>query len=251
MASYPVFNQYVERLRGRLVQVPMTERWQADLEGMAARVGNRTRLVYLCNPNNPTGTFVDPQQLRRFCEDMGRRCVVFVDEAYYELVEDARRTSMVELVREGSNLIVGRTFSKIYGLAGLRIGYGIGDPSVIAEMGRIQRVMAQGNQLSIAAARAAYADTDYVDLSRRRNAEARAGFYGLLEKLGYPAIPDSQANFVSFRTRGGEKRLTADLREKYGIHVHGTRFLEREWIRVSMGTPAEMERLAAALGELA
>lgn len=248
--TYYLFNGYVKQLRGKLLRVPVNERWELDLDAMARRASKRTRLVYLCNPNNPTGTIVESVRLRHFCEDLAHRTVVFVDEAYYELVEEPRRASMIELVRKGANLVVGRTFSKLFGLAGLRVGYGIGNPQIIEQMRRIQVNLAPVNELGIAGARAAYADAEYIALTRQRNAEVRARFYTVLEKLGYQAIPDSQTNFVSFRTRGDQQQLAVNLLQKYNIGVHAARFMAKDWVRVSMGTPEEMDRLIAALQKL-
>ena len=248
--SYFLFNRYVEQVWGKLLRVPVNERWELDLDTMARRATNSTRLVYVCNPNNPTGTIVDPVRLRQFCENLANQSMVFVDEAYYELVEDSRRASMIGLVREGVNLVVGRTFSKLYGLAGLRVGYGVGNPEIIANMRRIQMKPASVNALGIAAARAVYVDGDYILLARQRNAKVRARFYAVIEKLGYTPIPCSQANFVCFRASGGEKRLVANLWEQYNIRVHAFHFLGKDWVRVTMGTPEEMERLATALLEL-
>jgi histidinol-phosphate aminotransferase len=248
--NYYLFNGYVKQLRGKLCQVPVNERWQTDLDAMARRASKRTRFVYVCNPNNPTGTIVDPVRLRQFCEELGRRAVVFVDEAYYELVEDSRRASMIELVRKGANLVVGRTFSKLFGLAGLRVGYGIGNPRIIEEMRRIQVNLAPVNELGLAAARAAYTDAEYIALIRQRNTGVRGRFYNTLEKLGYQFIPDSQTNFVTFRTRGARQQLAVDLLQKYSIGVHAAHFLAQDWVRVSMGTPEEMDRLTAALQKL-
>lgn len=248
--NYFVFDRYVKQFQGKLIREPVNKRWETDFDAMARRASKSTSLVYVCNPLNPTGTVVDPVRLRKFCAEEARQSVVFVDEAYQEYVEDSRRASMVGLVREGANVIVGRTFSKAYGLAGLRVGYGIGAPERIAEMRRIHEDLLPVNRLGIAAARAAYADADYIALTRQRNAKMRARFYEVLEKLGYRSIPDSQTNFVTFRATGGEKRLMADLRELYSIHVHPSHFFGKDWLRVSMGTPEDMDLIAAALKEL-
>jgi histidinol-phosphate aminotransferase len=251
--SYFLFNRYVEQVRGKLLRVPMNENWEPDLDTMTQRTTNSTSLVYVCNPNNPIGTVADPVRLRQFCENLANRSMVFVDEAYYEFVEDSQRASMISLVREGAKLVVGRTFSKLYGLAGLRIGYGVGNPQIIAEMRRIQMKAppAPVNTLAIAAASAIYVDSDYVPMVRQRNAKIRAQFYALLEKLGYTPIPSSQANFVIFQTPGGKKRLVANLWKQYNIRVRAFHFLGKDWVRVTMGTPEEMDRLTTALTELA
>lgn len=248
--TYSGFISYIERIRGQLIRVPTNERWQTDLDAMARRASKSTSLVYICNPNNPTGTIADGVKLRQFCEEQARERVVLVDEAYYELVDDARRASMVELVRQGANVIVTRTFSKIFGLAGLRVGYGIAKPEIIAEMRRLQTTFCAVNRLGIVAARAAYLDAEHIELSRRRIAAARAGLYPVLAALGHKAIMDSQANFIAFEAKEGSPQLVARLRADYNIGVRSYDFHERNWLRISMGTNEEMEALQAALKEI-
>jgi histidinol-phosphate aminotransferase len=132
----------------------------------------------------------------------------------------------------------------------LRVGYGIAKPELTAHFMRFQSNLSPLSQLSLAAARAAYEDVDHVALSRERNAQARAGFCKLLDKLGQGAIPGSQTNFVTFEPKGGAERLVANLRRDYGISVRPFQFLGKSWVRVSMGTPEEMSRLSVALGIL-
>jgi histidinol-phosphate aminotransferase len=248
--TYSGFAGYVERLNGALLPVPVNDRWETDIDRLAGRLTKNTSLVYVCNPNNPTGTMADAERLRQFCEDAAGKAIVVVDEAYYELVEDSRRASMIDLIRKGANVIVSRTFSKLYGLAGLRLGYGIAKPELTAQLLRFQSNLSPLAQLSLAAARAAYEDVEHVALSRERNAQARAGFYQVLDKLGHQAIPGSQTNFVTFVPKGGAERLVANLRRDYDISVRLFQFLGKSWVRVSMGTPEEMSRLNVAMGEL-
>jgi len=248
--TYSGFGGYIEQIKGQLLSVPVNERWETDLDAMARRVSRNTSLVYICNPNNPTGTIVDGERLRQFCEAEARDRVVLVDEAYFELVEDARRASVVELVRKGAKVIVTRTFSKIFGLAGLRVGYGVATPEIIAELRRLQTNFCAVNRLGIVAARAAYLDAEHIALSRQRNAEARAGLYPMLEQLGHKPIPGSQANFITFEAKGGAEKLIARLRTDFSIGVRSYQFLGKRWVRVSMGTKEEMNSLAAALKEI-
>jgi len=245
--TYSGFVGYTQQIRGQLVRVPVNERWETDLDAMAKRVTKNTSLVYICNPNNPTGTIVDGARLRQFCEDQARDRTVLVDEAYYELVDDARRVSMVELVRKGANVIVARTFSKIFGLAGLRVGYGIAKPEIISELRRLQTTFCPVNRLGIVAAQAAYLDSEHIALSRQRNAAARATLYPVLEKLGHKAIPGSQANFIAFEAKGGSLQLIDRLRSDHQIAVRAFQFHGTSWVRVSMGTKEEMDSLVAAL----
>ena len=248
--TYAGFTGHVERLGGAVSRVPVNDRWELDLDGLAARLTRNTNLVYVCNPNNPTGTMVDSERLRQFCEDAAGKCVVVVDEAYYELVEDSRRASMVALVRKGANVIVTRTFSKLYGMAGLRVGYGIAKPELTAQLLRFQSNISPLAQVSLAAANAAYEDVDHMALSRQRNAQARGGWYKDLDRLGQTAIPGSQTNFVTFEPKGSAERLVASLRRDHNISVRPFQFLGKSWVRVSMGTPEEMSRLSVAMGEL-
>jgi len=246
--SYSGFVSYIERIGGQLVRVPVNEQWQSDLAAMSRRAKG-TNLVYICNPNNPTGTIADGAQLRQFCAEQARERVVLVDEAYLELVDDARRVSMVELVRQNANVIVVRTFSKIFGLAGLRVGYAIAKPELIAELRRWQTTFCAVNRLGIVAARAAYLDGDHITLSRQRIAAARAKLYPVLESLGHKAILDSQANFIAFEAKGGSPQLIARLRTEYNIGLRPFEFLGKNWVRISMGTTEEMEIVTAALKE--
>jgi len=247
--TYSGFNAYVERLGGKLVRVPVDDRWQTDLDAMAARAAG-TDLVYLCNPNNPTGTITGGEKLKQFCAAQARERMVLVDEAYFELVEDSRRISMVELVRQNANVIVVRTFSKIFGLAGLRVGYAIAKPDLIAELRRWQTNFCAVNRLGIVAAHAAYLDTEHVVRTRQHIAAARAELYPVLEKLGHKAIRDSQANFIAFEAKRGSPQLIARLRSDFNISVRNFEFLGKSWVRVSMGTKEEMESLVAALQKI-
>jgi len=248
--TYSGFIGYIQQNRGQLIRVPVNDRWEADLDAMARRVTKNTNLTYICNPNNPTGTIAEGARLRKFCEEQARDRVVLVDEAYFELVDDDRSVSMVELVRKGANVIVCRTFSKIFGLAGLRVGYGIAKPQLIAELRRLQTNFCPVNRLGLVAARAACLDLDHIALSRQRNAEARAGLYPVLEQLGHKVIPGSQANFITFQAKGGSEKLIARLRADFNIAVRSYQFLGKSWVRASMGTQQEMESLAVALKEI-
>ena len=244
--TYSGFNAYVERLGGKLIRVPVDDRWQTDLDAMAARAAG-TDLVYLCNPNNPTGTITGGEKLKQFCTAQARERMVLVDEAYFELVEDSRRVSTVELVRQNANVIVVRTFSKIFGLAGLRVGYAIAKPEIIAELRRWQTNFCAVNRLGIVAAHAAYLDTEHIVRTRQRIAAARTQLYPVLEKLGHKVIRDSQANFIAFEAKGGSPQLIERLQKDHQIAVRPFEFFDRKWVRISMGTDDEMAALITAL----
>ncbi|HET9452014.1 MAG TPA: histidinol-phosphate transaminase [Aggregicoccus sp.] len=239
---FPVLPRYAERLGARVERVPMTEGKAHDLAALEARVSAQTRLVYVCNPSNPTGTVVPTESLRRFCARVSAHAPVLVDEAYVEYLEEP--ASMVELLRQGHDLVISRTFSKVYGLAGLRIGYGLARPQV-AERLRALR-MSLPSPVALAAARASLLDPAFVTLSRTRNAQARAWTARALDALGVRYIP-SHANFLYFRAPSRE--LPAQLLRRGVAITHTAEPLHSDWARVSIGTLPEMRAFAAALGE--
>lgn len=249
--TYGGYPNYAAGLGGEIVRVPVNDRWETDLDAMTKRVTKNTSLIYLCNPNNPTGTIANGTRFREFCEEQSRERTVLVDEAYFELMDESVRTSMVSLVRKGATLIVARTFSKLFGLAGLRVGYGIARPDIISDLRKYQTNFCAVNRLGIVAARAAYQDTEHIELSRRRNAEARAGLYEVLKQLGHKAIPGSQTNFIAFEAKTGSDALVNKLRSEYNIGTRTYQFLGKTWVRISMGTREEMDALASALKAIA
>jgi histidinol-phosphate aminotransferase len=169
IAADPTFQamlRYAENFGAYVHRVPVNDKLEHDLEEMAARVTSKTRLIFLCNPNNPTGTLLDKDKLRDFCNSMESKAVVFSDEAYYDYILEPGYPSMVELVKEGKNVIVSKTFSKVYGLAGIRIGYLIARPDIADRLK--QNIMAMTNVLAIAAANEALKDDEFYDLYARR-----------------------------------------------------------------------------------
>lgn len=247
LTAYPTYEglENAARTVGAYVhRVPLDKNMVHDLDEMDRRTTQAVRLVFVCNPNNPTGTFVPADRLRAFCREVSRRAVVFVDEAYYEYVEAPEYASMIDLVREGHNVIVSRTFSKIHGLAGLRIGYAFARPDIVARL-RQFRTTYSINVLGARAALASYQDTEFHAFSRRKNAEGRAALYRLLESLGYRYIP-SHTNFVFFHLKQ-ELLPFREHMQKRGILVARLFPPYTDWCRVSVGTADEMKAFADAL----
>jgi len=187
---------YSKRMGVDLVRVPLNEDMSIDLDGMAAAVDDSISLVYVCNPNNPTGMALDGDKLRDFCRTVSKKAVVLIDEAYNELTDDPEYTSMVDLVREGENVIVMRTFSKIFGMAGLRVGYGMGHPDIAKLVGG--HVMAWANGVGMTAAYHSYLDEDFIAFSREKVKEGRKMVIATFRKNGIEPLP-SQTNFVYAR----------------------------------------------------
>ncbi len=223
-----------------LVLVPLRNHVH-DLPAMAAAVAPQDA-VFVANPHNPTGTVVAPAQLRAFVADLPPDCLVVVDEAYFEYVEPAVRATAIDLLGLHPGLVVTRTFSKVYGLAGLRVGYAIASAAVLEPVGRI-RPPFNVSTPALAAAAAALDDPDHVAMTVRETAVSKAILVEACRRLHLDHVP-SQANFVLVEDRDGwPAALAADaisVRPGASLGVPG-------WARVSMGRPDEMGRVVGIL----
>lgn len=239
-AVYPI----VTHLFGaKYVETPAKD-YGHDLDAMAAAITPATRIVFVANPNNPTGTLADSGAVLRFLDKVPRSVLVVMDEAYYEFLE--RPLDLLPLIRGGAypNLLLARTFSKIYGLAGLRLGYGIGHPEVVSLLEKIRQPF-NVNLLAQAGALAALGDLEHVARSRDNNTAGLRYFEGELKRLGLEFIP-SQANFLLVRVGKGQEVFVA--LQKAGVIVRpmaGYRL--PEWVRISIGTPSENRRCVESL----
>jgi histidinol-phosphate aminotransferase len=244
-AVYPLAIQ----ARGALGIEVAARAYGHDLEAMRAALSARTRVAFVANPNNPTGTWLAPAAVKAFLAAVPREVVVVLDEAYDEYLDPAQRSASASWLPEHPNLIVSRTFSKAYGLAGLRVGYGLMDAAVAGLLNRVRQPF-NVNSLAQAAALAALADTEYVAQSAALN---RAGLQELgagLDAMGVGYVP-SHGNFLLVHVGDGAQVYARLLRQgvivrpvaNYGLPQH---------LRVTVGLPAENQRflgaLAAALG---
>jgi histidinol-phosphate aminotransferase len=239
-AVYPI----VAALFGaRLVTVP-ARNYGHDLEAMRAAITPATRLVFVANPNNPTGTCVPPRELARFIQSVPPEVVLALDEAYIEFLGEPLEL-LPEIRNEARpNLILMRTFSKIYGLAGLRLGYGIGHPAFIAELEKARQPF-NINAIAQAGALAALDDDAHAEKTRRNNARGLRSLERGFRKLKLEFVP-SAANFILVRVGEGERVFT-EL-QKMGVIVRPMGGYDLpEWIRISVGTPAQNRRCLSAL----
>lgn len=238
--TFVIYKMEVTAAHGKAVIVPLVN-WTHDLDGMAKAITSKTRLVFLCNPNNPTGTMVAADAVARFMAKVPEDVIVVFDEAYLEYVRDPHFPDSLQYVTQGRNAIVLRTFSKIYGLAGLRIGYGITTPEITNCLNRV-RPPFNANTLAQRAALAALGDDEHVAKSRAVNAAGMQQLESGLRALGFAVIP-SQANFVYFDVkRDGRALFDALLRE--GVIV---RHIEGTMLRVTIGQPDENDAFLASL----
>lgn len=246
--TYFDFLFYADQAGCSIRRVPVNDSFKIDLKAMASQINSATSLIYICNPNNPTGAIIEGRSLRAFCVEASKNSLVFVDEAYHEYVEDADYASMASLVREGRKILVTRTFSKIYGLAGLRLGYGLAHPEIIENLKKAQMNFASIAYPSLKAAIEAYNDHEFTRLVKEKNKQVKAYLEKELDKLGYYRIP-SHTNFALFQVDRDSKKLAEDF-EKHKILVRPFTFFGQNWIRVTIGTMEEIQAFLSALVKL-
>jgi histidinol-phosphate aminotransferase len=225
------------------VEVPLRD-WRTDLPAMAAAASG-AKMVFVCNPNNPTGTIVTHDQVDAFLRRLPATTLPVLDEAYAEFVDDPGYPNAAALLRRYPNLIVLRTFSKIYGLAGLRVGYALASPDIIACFNQVREPFPV-DRLAQAAAEATMDDEAYVRGSFENNRAGRAWLSQALTDMGLRVIP-SQANFVLVELGRPADEVARQLLPHGVIVRPGAMWRLPTWIRISVGTADENRRVIASL----
>ncbi len=249
IAADPTFQSmltYAEYFGAYVHRVPLTESLHHDLDAMERRITSKTRLIFICNPNNPSGTLLDAGKLKDFIYATDQRAVVFSDEAYYDYITVPEYPSMVELVKEGRNVIVSKTFSKVYGLAGLRIGYLIARPDIASRLR--EALMANTNILAILAAQAALEDREFYQFSIAQNEQAKEHIYRELDAMNLPYIR-SHTNFVFFRSGRDIRELGSQMAER-NIMIGRPFPPLNDWARISTGRMEDMKAFTEALRQV-
>jgi histidinol-phosphate aminotransferase len=245
--AFAFYGRVVQATGSQRVAVPL-KAFRHDLQAMAERITPRTRVVFIGNPNNPTGSCVPPHEIAAFVEALPEKVIVLFDEAYREYLSDELQPDTVRYAKEGRSVIALRSFSKIYGLSGLRIGYAIATPDCIALLNKARQPF-NVNALASAAALAALDDVAHVVSSKRLNEAGKQYLYQAFEELRLRYVPTA-ANFILVDVeRDGEQAVRA-LTEK-GVAVCSlVRYGLRTSLRVTIGTHRENERFIAALREV-
>ena len=241
--TFDVVGLFGRNIGAEITPVEVRQDFKMNLEGMEARITGKTSLLTLCNPNNPTGTIVETETLRSFCRLVSEKTTVLVDEAYIHYLNSWRTHTMAPLIREEKNVVVTRTFSKIYGMAGLRIGFMLGPSELIKAMETKFTLGFPGNMpnsLSVASAIAALKDDAFVAMSRKKNNAARLAFYSELDALQLPYLRSS-TNFVYFDVT--DFKAYKNLMWKHKILLAGGWPAKPDWARVTMGSERNMEYL--------
>ena len=229
-------------------KVALTADYKLDLDAMEKAVDANTSLVYVCNPNNPTATVLDIEKLKAFCDRVSTKVTIFVDEAYIDYLDDPRANTMIGAIKSGKNIIVARTFSKLHGFAGLRVGYAFAQPEMIKKLSLYTTGFAAMSATSLHAAMASYQDTAFLKDALQKTVTSKNFLYSVLKKEGYDYIP-SYANFVLFPLKMDSKQFVSEM-GKRGVGVRFWQFNNKEWCRVSIGRMDEMEAFAAAFKEI-
>ncbi len=229
-------------------KVKVTDDWAHDLPAMKAAINPETKLIYVCNPNNPTGTLTDSEDLKAFCREASDDVPVFVDEAYLEFLPDYKSKTMVPVILEGKNVIVARTFSKIHGMAGLRVGYAVALPETIEKVDQISRGNMGLCKTSLEGAMASMKDKDFQESSRQQTTAFREQVCAGLEGMGLSYVP-SYTSFVLFPIDMKGEPFIERMFDR-GIGVRAFHIDGKDYCRVSVGKPEEVELFLSALRQV-
>ena len=241
--SFVIYQSAVKIINGKCRLVEL-KNYRYDMETMAEAVGEKTKLIFVANPNNPTGTMVTGNEVESFLEKVPDEVITVFDEAYFEYIERGDFPKTIDYIRDGRAIVCLRTFSKIYGLAGLRIGYGISQPEIILEMNRVRQPF-NTNSLAQAAAIAALDDDEHLKKSREVNNKGRVFLYRELERRNIPYV-SSEANFMLVDVGNGAN-ITGMLLKK-GIIVRDMACYNLpNFIRVTVGLEEENKKFIEEL----
>ncbi|HEX6223536.1 MAG TPA: histidinol-phosphate transaminase [Chryseolinea sp.] len=242
-------NDMTEYFKTEWKKIPLTAEYKLDLDAMEKAIDDKTVLMYICNPNNPTGTTVDSAKLKGFCERVSKKVPVFVDEAYIDYMDNPKEASVMDLVAKGHNVMVARTFSKLYGFAGLRVGYMVAQTPMLEAFKPYSKGGRSISATSGSAALATYNDTEFLQAALKKTVESKEYLYKILKKQGYEYIPSS-TNFVLFPIKMEGKKFTEEMMSR-GVSVRYWKFSGKEWCRVSIGLMEEMKAFEEAFVQIA
>jgi len=242
--TFPVLGEFAQRVGADVVDVHINKRYQHDLDAMLVRAGDSASLIYICNPNDPTGTLTPRKDIEAFIRKLSAKTMVLIDEAYHHFVNpNGEYTSFLDQPLNDPRVMVARTFSKVYGLAGMRVGYLIAAPDA-ARRFDAERLQADVTVVSARAAAAALDDSEYVRLAIKRNADDRQEFLNRVNGYMLRAL-DSHTNFVMLNPMRPPEQVIEHLKT-HNVLIGPLIPAMPKYVRVSLGAPAEMEKFWAA-----
>jgi histidinol-phosphate aminotransferase len=247
--SFSIYPHLAAMTGGRAIEVPLNDAQEHDLDAMAAEVTAATRMMIVCNPNNPTATALPPSAIDEFLGAVPRNVAVILDEAYIEFCMKQDPDESLDLLNKHPNLILLRTFSKVYGLCGLRVGYALGSEEFRLAVDRVRQPFSV-NALALTAATEALNHVDEVERRVEQTAIERIHLETELDERGFETT-DSQANFSWVSLGDRDEDAVVDGLAQQGVIVRAGRALGQEgWMRVTYGTRGENDRFLAALDQL-
>jgi len=238
--TYPPYYSIIQKNGGRVVDVPMTSDLGFDFDGIVNAVTGKTKVIFICNPNNPTGCTVYRDTMLEFVNRIPEDVILVMDEAYVQFSKDPDALTMVPEILTRKNIIVIQTFSKLYGMAGIRVGYAVSTPEIISFMQRAS-IARSLNTVGIRGALAALDDEDFAKKTIDNNAIGRNYLSEEFTKLGYKVYP-SESNFIYVDIKGDPKEISRKLLP-FGIIIRG----DFPYLRISIGTSDQNEKLVKAI----
>lgn len=238
--------RFALRQGGELVRTAKTDDLSVDLDALYAAITPDVSMVQICNPNNPTGMLIDAEPLKAFCRKASKKCTVLVDEAYNELSDDPEANTVAGLINEGHDVVVARTFSKVYGLAGMRVGYLLAQPETTELIQSYSLGNFTLNQAGIAGAVASFDDRDFIDYSRAKIRESREMIVAAAERLELSVAP-SQTSFVFVNLGDVSADAFREEMARRSVMIRGIYQDYTGWSRVTAGRVEDVEQYVAAM----
>jgi histidinol-phosphate aminotransferase len=238
-----------KKIAAKVNEIPLDKNFYFDLQSLKKALTPKTKMVYLVNPNNPTGTRLDFEVIQKFCASLPKTIIVFIDEAYSHFLEDEKGRDGITLIKQGHKVIVSRTFSKVYGLAGMRLGYAIADPSIIKELRAFGFRNLGINQAVFAGGLASLEDEKHVQQYKKLVKEGKEYFYDQFDSLGLKYIP-STTPFLMVKVNMASKVAVKKLASKNVFVRKGEDWQMPEYLRITMGFPEENKAFISALKQI-
>lgn len=240
--TFGILPNTAKKVGTKVIEIPLNYDKVHDLPAMLSAINSETQLVYLVNPANPTGTLLKPSVIKSFCEEASKKATVVVDEAYIDFLDAPDNESMVQLIEYNPKIIIVRTFSKIFGMAGMRVGFVMAHPDLIKQL---EPNFFASSQLAVstitqAAAMESLKDLSHCKMSKQKNAEARNYALSELKKMNLRAIP-SYTNFIFFSLGNYAGDFAQDMMKK-NVALRSNTYPDGKWCRLSIGTLDEMQQ---------